>query len=315
MKITVLDGDTLGKDLDLSKLNSVGDAYIYGSTSISELQNRIKDTDVIIVNKIPLNAETLKGADDLKLICVAATGYDNIDTKYCASKGIQVSNVVGYSTNSVAQVTVATVLELATHMREYNSAVTSGKYSDSGLANMVAPIFYELAGKTWGIVGLGNIGKKVAEIAKAFGCRVIAHKRTPVEGYECVSLETLCRESDIISIHTPLTAETRSLIGKHELELMKKNVILYNAARGAVTDEEAVAEAILSGNIGAFGSDVFSEEPLPRDNPIFKTANLPNVCLTPHMAWASSEARNLCLDEMIENIKAFEMGVRRNAVN
>lgn len=315
MKITVLDGDTLGKDLDLLKLNSVGEAEIFGSTSLSELSERIKDTEVIIVNKLPLNSETLKGADKLKLICVAATGYDNIDTKYCAEVGVQVSNVVGYSTNSVAQVTVATVLELATHMREYNSAVISERYTDSGLANMVAPIFYELAGKTWGIVGLGNIGKKVAEIAKAFGCRVIAHKRTADEGYECVSLETLCRESDIISIHTPLTPATRSLIGKDEIALMKKNVILYNAARGAVTDEAAVAEAVISGNIGAFGSDVFSEEPLTRDNPIFKIAKLKNVCLTPHMAWASSEARNLCLDEMIENIKAFEKGVRRNAVN
>ena len=315
MKITVLDGDTLGKDLDLLKLNLVGEAEIFGSTSLSELSERIKDTEVIIVNKLPLNSETLKGADKLKLICVAATGYDNIDTKYCAEVGVQVSNVVGYSTNSVAQVTVATVLELATHMREYNNAVISEKYTDSGLANMVAPIFYELTGKTWGIVGLGNIGKKVADIAKAFGCRVIAHKRTPEEGYECVSLETLCRESDIISIHTPLTPATRSLIGKDEIALMKKNVILYNAARGAVTDEAAVAEAVLSGNIGAFGSDVFSEEPLTRDNPIFKIAKLKNVCLTPHMAWASSEARNLCLDEMIENIKAFEKGVRRNAVN
>lgn len=315
MKITVLDGDTLGKDLDLLKLNEVGKACIYGSTSLSELHDRIKDTDVIIVNKLPLNSETLNGADNLKLICVAATGYDNIDTKYCASVGIQVSNVVGYSTNSVAQVTVATVLELATHLREYNNAVTSEKYTDSGLANMVAPIFYELTGKTWGVVGLGNIGKKVAEIAKAFGCRVIAHKRTPDESYECVSLDTLCRESDIISIHTPLTAQTRSLIGEKEIALMKKNVILYNAARGAVTDEEAVAEAIISGYIGAFGSDVFSEEPLPRDNPMFKIAKLPNVCLTPHMAWASSEARNLCLDEMIENIKGFQKGIRRNAVN
>jgi glycerate dehydrogenase len=262
-----------------------------------------------------MNENTLKGADNLKLICVAATGYDNIDIKYCANMGIQVSNVVGYSTNSVAQVTVATVLELATHLREYNSAVISGKYTSSGLANMVAPIFHELSGKTWGVVGLGNIGKKVAEIAKAFGCRIIANKRTPEEGYECVSLDTLCRQSDIISIHTPLTAETRSLIGKHELELMKKDVILYNAARGAVTDEYAVAEAILAGEIGAFGCDVFSEEPLQKDSPIFGIASLPNVCLTPHMAWASSEARNRCLDEMIENIKAFENGTRRNAVN
>ncbi len=315
MKITVLDAKTLGADLDLSRLSRVGDLTVYDFTEPYEIEERIKDTDVIVLNKIKLNETNLASAKNLKLICITATGYDNIDVAYCNTRNIQVSNIIGYSTNSVAQVTVATVLELATHIREYSRYVSSGDYTKNGVANRVSPVFHELAGKTWGIVGLGNIGKKVATIAKAFGCRVIAFKRTPDAEYECCELETLCKESDIISIHTPLTDSTRNLIGKKELDLMKPNVILYNAARGAVTDENAVADAILSGAIGAFGCDVYSVEPFPENHPMQKIARLDNVCLTPHMAWASFEARNLCIDEVILNIEAFKNGGRRNAVN
>ena len=314
MKITVLDANTLGTDLDLSRLSSAGELTIYDYTQPSEVADKIKDSDVVVLNKIKLNESNLKNAKNLKLICVTATGYDNIDTSYCASRGIQVSNIIGYSTNSVAQVTVATVLELATHMREYNKYVVSGEYTSNGVANRVSPVFNELYGKTWGIIGLGNIGKRVAMIAEAFGCKVIAFKRTPNNDYECTDLETLCKRSDIISIHTPLTEKTRGLIGKPQLDIMKNNVILYNAARGAVTDEEAVSEAILNKQIGAFGCDVYSVEPLPLEHPMQKILKLPNVCLTPHMAWASYEARNLCIDEVLENINAFKKGEKRNSV-
>ena len=315
MKITVLDSNTLGKDLDLSRLSSVGEVTVYDFTKPSEVEERIKDADVIVLNKIKLNETNLANAKNLKLICVTATGYDNIDVAYCNTRNIQVSNIVGYSTNSVAQVTVATVLELATHIREYNRFVCSGEYTNGGVANRVSPVFHEIAGKTWGVIGLGNIGKKVAAVANAFGCRVIAYKRTPEDGYECTDLHTLCKEADIISIHTPLTDSTRNMIGKKELEMMKKNIILYNAARGAVTDEAAVAEAVVSGAIGAFGCDVYSLEPFPESHPMQKIAKLDNVCLTPHMAWASFEARDLCIDEVILNIKAFENGTPRNSVN
>ena len=314
MKITVLDAGTLGADLDLSKLSSVGEAEIYDATSPSEVSERIKNSDVVIINKVKMNESALSGAEKLKLICVAATGYDNIDIEYCRRVGIQVSNVVGYSTNSVAQVTVASVLEMATHIREYTSYVASGDYTRSGVANKVAPVYHELAGKTWGVIGLGNIGKKVAAVAEAFGCRVIAFKRTPDENYNCVDLGTLCRESDIITIHTPLNDGTRGLIGKAELDMMKKDVIIFNAARGAVTNEADVADAVLDGRIGAFGTDVYSVEPFSEEHPMYKIKELPNVCLTPHMAWASAEARALCLDEMIENIKSYRNGVKRNAV-
>ena len=314
MKITVLDANTLGTDLDLSRLSSAGELTIYDYTEPQEVADRIKNSEVVVLNKIKLNEANLKDAKSLKLICVTATGYDNIDASYCASRGIQVSNIVGYSTNSVAQVTIATVLELATHIREYNRYVVSGEYTSKGVANRVSPVFNELCGKTWGIIGLGNIGKRVALIAEAFGCKVIAFKRTPDENYECTDLETLCKTSDIISIHTPLTEKTRGLIGKAELDMMKSNVILYNAARGAVTDEEAIAEAVLKNKIGAFGCDVYSVEPFPSNHPMQKIARLENVCLTPHMAWASYEARNLCIDEVLENINAFKNGKKRNAI-
>ena len=314
MKITVLDAATLGDDLDLSILSSAGDVQIYKTTSPDEIAKRVRNSEVIVTNKLKLNKDNLGDAKDLKLICVTATGYDNIDTEYCKQAGIRLCNIVGYSTNSVAQVTVATVLELSTHIREYSDFVSSGKYTACGLANRVTPVFNELAGKTWGIIGLGNIGKKVAAIAKAFGCRVIAFKRTPDEHYDCVDLDTLCRNSDIISIHLPLNDSTRSLIGKRELDMMKKSVILYNAARGAVTDEKTVAQAILNKEIGAFGTDVYSTEPFPVDHPFTEISNMPNVCLTPHMAWASYEARSLCVEEVIKNIKAFEEGIERNVV-
>ena len=314
MKITVLDAVTLGADLDLSPLSTVGEVTVYESTAPDEVAERVRDTDVIVLNKVKLNRANLSDAKNLKLICIAATGYDNIDLEYCREAGVQLSNVVGYSTNSVAQVTVATVLELITHIREYNSYVVSGEYTRLGVANKVSPVYHELAGKTWGIVGLGNIGQKVAAVAEAFGCKVLAFKRTPNENYNCVDLDTLCRESDIISIHTPLNDGTRGLIGERELSLMKDTAILYNAARGAVTDEKAVAEAILNSKIGAFGCDVYSTEPFPADHPFVSIKELSNVCLTPHMAWASAEARKLCLDEIIENIKAYQNGVKRNAI-
>lgn len=314
MKITVLDASTLGNDLDLSPLSAVGTAVCFASTSKEEIAERIKDTDVIITNKVKLNAETLSGADMLKLICVFATGYDNIDIDYCNEKGIRVCNVVGYSTESVAQVTAAGVLYLATHLYEYTEYVRNGEYSRSGCANKVSPVFNELCGKTWGIVGYGNIGRKVGDIARAFGCNVIAYKRTPVSDVQCVHFETLCKNSDIITLHTPLNDQTRGLIDKNALSIMKPSVILYNAARGAVTDESAVAKAILDKKIAAFGSDVYSAEPMSTEHPFYDIRNLANVCLTPHMAWASKEARELCLSEIVENIKAFQESRRRNCV-
>jgi len=315
MKITVLDANTLGEDLSLERLAELGSVSVYGKTLPSEVPERLSDCDVVILNKVRLSEDNLRGAKNLKLICVAATGFDNIDIEYCGKNGITVCNVAGYSTNSVAQVTFATVLELATHIGAFKRSVVSGEYTESGVQNRLTPVYHEIAGKTWGIIGCGNIGGKVASIASAFGCRVIVHKRTPDERYDCVSLETLCKESDIITVHTPLNDSTRGMIGREQLKLMKSDVILVNEARGAVLDEAAVSEAVIDGEIGAFGCDVYSTEPLPKDHPYQRIKSYDNVCLTPHMAWGAYEARERCLSEIIENIKAFFAETPRNKVS
>ena len=313
MKITVLDSATLGDDLDLSPLSAVGETEVYKNSAPDEVEGRISESDVVVINKIKLNESNLSSAKKLKLICIAATGYDNIDVAYCKKAGIAVCNVVGYSTHSVAQITVATVLSLACHLPEHGETVKSGRYTESGVANSLVPVYHELAGKTWGIVGFGNIGRQVGRVAEAFGCRVLANRRSGGDG--CVSLEQLCRESDIITVHTPLSDSTRGLISREMVALMKKDVIIANAARGLVTDERAIADAVKEGRIGAFGSDVFSVEPFGKDHPFYEIKDLPNVCLTPHMAWGAYEARVRCLDEIVENIKSFQNGETRSRVD
>ena len=310
MKITVLDSATLGDDLDLSPLSAVGETEIYKNTAPSEVAARIAESDAVVINKIKLGESNLANAKKLKLICIAATGYDNIDVAYCKEKGIAVCNVVGYSTHSVAQITVATVLSLACHLPEHCETVKSGRYTASGVANSLTPVYHELAGKTWGIIGYGNIGKQVGRVAEAFGCRVIASRRSGG-----ASVEEVCRESDIITIHTPLNDSTRGLVSREMIALMKKDVIIANAARGAVTDERAIADAVKDGRIGAFGSDVFSVEPFGEDHPFYEIKDLPNVCLTPHMAWGAYEARVRCLSEIVENIKSFQKGDTRSRVD
>ena len=310
MKITVLDSATLGEDLDLSPLSEVGEVEVYKNTAPHEVADRIKDSEVVVINKIRLNESNLPSAKNLKVICIAATGFDNIDVAYCKKAGIAVCNVVGYSTHSVAQITVATVLSLACHIPEHSETVKSGRYTASGVANSLVPVYHELAGKTWGIVGYGNIGKQVGKVAEAFGCKVIYSRRSGGK-----SVEDVCRESDIITIHTPLNDSTRGLISKDMIALMKKDVIVVNEARGLVTDEKAIADAVKEGRIGAFGSDVFSVEPFGKDHPFYEIKDLPNVCLTPHMAWGAYEARVRCLSEIVENIKAFKNGEKRSRVD
>ena len=197
-------------------------------------------------------------------------------------------------------------------MQEY---VRSGAYTRSGIANRLTPVFHELAGKTWGVVGAGNIGRKVAEIAKALGCRVIVCRRREDPDYPTVGIDTICRDADILTIHTPLNDTTRGLISKERISSMKDGVILVNVARGAVTDEAALADAVKCGKIGGLGVDVYSEEPLPESHPLYAVRALSNVCFTPHMAWGTAEARQRCIDEMAENIRAFFAGGVRNRLD
>lgn len=314
IKITILDSATLGKDVDLTPLYNTGDVVSYEMTSPEVVSVRIADCDAVVLNKVKLDRTNLPFAKNLKVICVAATGYDNIDLEYCLENNIAVCNVAGYSSHSVAQLTASMVLSLSVHLNEYTDYVNSGKYTAGGVQNHLYPTYHELCGKTWGIVGYGGIGKQVAKVAEALGCRVIVNKRTPTGDAECVSIEELCGMADIITLHTPLNDSTKNLIDREKISLMKSDVILVNVARGAVVDESAVAEAVISGEIGAFGCDVYSVEPFPEDHPYNKIKNLPNVCLTPHMAWGAHEARNRCLSEVAENIRFFFAGYKRNRI-
>ncbi len=311
MKLTFLDSATLGSDVDLSMFEKFGELRIFQSTTQDEFVGNVADSDVIILNKLKVGRHNLPECKNVKLICITATGYDNVDLEYCRENNIAVCNVVGYSTQNVAQLTLAMALSLVCHLNEYNRLVADGTYSRGKSANILTPVYHEIYGKTWGIVGYGNIGRQVARVAGAMGCRVIAYKRTPADGVECVDIDTLCKESDIISVHTPLNDGTRNLINSERIAMMKKSAILINVARGAVVDESAVADAILEERIGGVGIDVYSVEPFPDTHPYAKIAGLDNVFLTPHMAWGSYEARMRCLEEIVLNIESYINGESR----
>ena len=305
MDICILDKSSMGIDTPFEPIYKFGRVEIYDSTSPSELEKRIKNAEIIITNKVRIDEAAILSAKKLKLICVFATGFDNIDLNAARNNGVAVCNVPGYSTDSVTLLTVSTALALFSHLREYNEYVSSGKYTASGIANRLVPVFHELKGKTWGIVGLGNIGKSVAKVAEAFGMRILVNKRTPCDEYKCVDIDTLCRESDIISLHCPLNSESKNLINENRLSIMKKTAILVNEARGAVVDERAVAKAVKNGTIAAFGCDVYSVEPFPTEHPYTDIMNLPNVLLTPHAAWGAYEARERCVNTIAKNIESF----------
>lgn len=315
MKIVILDKASLGEDTPLDILSKFGDVVSYDKSSPEEAKLRSQDADVIILNKVKITEEIMSSAKKLKLVCVFATGFDNIDLNAAKKLGIGVCNVPGYSTESVAIYTAATVLSLYTHLSEYNAYVRSGDYTASGVPNKLTPVYHELVGKVWGIIGYGNIGKAVGRIAEAFGAKIIVNKRTPIEGVECVDIDTLCRESDVITVHCPLNDASRSLINEERLAMMKKDVVLVNEARGAVFDEEAVTRAIENGQIGALGCDVYSSEPFSVNHPYARIKDRSNVLLTPHAAWGSYESRCRCIGIISENIQAFIDGKIKNRVD
>lgn len=314
MKIVILDIGTLGEGLNFNSVKALGEVVAYEVSTQEQIEERIADADVVIANKMELYEDNLKNAKKLKLICVTATGFDNIDIEYCAKRGIGVCNVVGYSTDSVVQLTIALAFSLTTNLLSFDSYVKSGEYTKSGIFNSVSPVFHEISGLTWGIVGLGNIGKKVAKIAQAMGCNILAYKRTPDPEYNCVDIETLCRKSDIITVHTPLNDGTYHLIDEEKLSMMKKGVILVNVARGAVFDEEAVCRAVENGKIGGLGIDVYSAEPMKEDSPYQRILEKDNVIFTPHMAWGAIESRQRCIDEVALNIESFAKGIKHSRI-
>ena len=302
-------------DTPIEPLCAFGEVVTYNATAPCEIADRVCDADAIIINKVKITSDVLDAAKNLKLICIFATGYDNINVTSAREHGVAVCNVPGYSTASVTATTVATVLSLLTNLREYNDYVASGTYSESGRPNLLTPVFHDMTDKVWGIIGCGDIGSSVARLAEAFGARVITHQRHKHPIYDTVTLHELCKAADIITIHCPLTAETRGMVNTECIELMKKNIIIVNSARGAVLDESAIAAAVTEGKISAFGCDVYSVEPFGKDHPYYAIKDKRNVLLTPHFAWGSYEARTNCLNIICNNISSFLDGKTLNRVD
>lgn len=318
MKIVILERNSVGTDVSVEALGKYGDLIIHRNTTAPEVAERVKEADIIIANKAPLNAETLKYAENVKLICEFATGYDNVDLNYCREKGIKVANVVNYSTDAVAQHTFALCFYILEKLRHYDDYVKSGEYAaQDRFSNFDLP-YTELAGKTWGIIGMGNIGRKVAQIAQAFGCKVIFHSvtgKSQCKEYEQVDFTTLLQESDVLSLHCPLSDITRNLIDLAALKKMKETAILINVARGPVVNDEDLYTALTENVILGAGLDVTSTEPMKDSNPLSKFMDSNRLIITPHMAWASIEARNRVVSETCKNIEAFLNGEERNIVN
>lgn len=316
MNISILDSASLGADMDLSIFSKLGECSIWEQTSASQLKERIKTSDVIITNRVILGAEELALAPFLKLIALTATGINTIDLNECRSRGIGVSNVISYSTDSVAQHTFSMLLYLMEQTRYYDDYIRNELYREDHRFADVSRPWTEISGKTWGIIGLGAIGRKVASIASVFGAEVVYYSSSGIERkeeYGRLSLEEICLQSDIISIHAPLNDNTRLLLGANEFSLMKDSVYLVNAGRGAIIDELALAEAIKTGQIKAAALDVLSDEPPHLDNPLLPLIG-EKLLITPHNAWGSIESRTRLINEVYENVKAFKAGISRNRI-
>lgn len=318
MKIVVLERHSVGTDVPVQYEHLGEVSYYRNTTTIEEVRERVRDAHIIVANKAPLREETLKDALQVQLICELATGYDNVDLAYCSSRGIRVCNVVDYSSAMVAQHTFALALALLEKLPHYDEYVKSGAYSaQDRFSNFDIP-FHELDGMTWGIIGMGNIGRRVARIAAAFGCRVcftsVTGRSTCTE-YSRMDMDTLLAQSDILSLHCPLSELTRGIIDSRALRRMKRTAILVNVARGAVVDNQALYEALTAGEIAAAGLDVVDGEPLQLSNPLSLLKDSNQLIITPHLAWASVEARTRCVAEVARNIEAFQRGEPRNVVN
>lgn len=312
MKITVTDIDTVTKgDLSFDFLEKLGEVTYYGVTAEDEVAKRTADSDIILCNKTRLNRENLRDAKKLKYIGLFATGYNNIDIEYCRENGIVVCNAPAYSTDSVAQLTFALILELTNRVCDYKALVDKGDWQKSRTFSMFPIPLMELKGKTLGIIGFGSIGAKTAEIALAFGMRVLAFNRSPknASGVEFVDLNTLLEQSDIVSLHCPLNKDSENLINENTISKMKNGAYLINTARGAIVDENALADALKSGKLAGAGADVLRTEPMSEDCPLY---GIPGCIITPHIAWAGLETRERLLGIVFDNISRFLEG---NPVN
>ena len=308
MKIVVLDAQTVGEDVDWSGYEKLGEVVRYPYSATEEVPERVKDAEVIIVNKVLINEQTVGNAKNLKLVCVLATGTNNLDKEYLESRGIIWHNVAGYSTEAVAQHTFAMLFYLLEKLRYYDEYVKDGAYEKSPLFTHFANGFAEIKGKTWGIIGLGTIGRRVAEIAKVFGAKVIYYSASgaaPQDGYEQVDFDTLLATSDVISVHAPLNEYAENLMNKEAFAKMKSSAIFLNVGRGPIVVEQDLFDALENGELAAAGLDVLCKEPIAADNPLLRIKDSRKLLITPHIAWASVEARDRLVQMVLEQVQEY----------
>lgn len=317
MKVVLLERNSVGLDVAVDCFEEFGEVRYYGTTAYEDIARNIADADIVVSNKVKLNEETLKDCPNVKIICQSATGFDNVDLNYCRSRGITVTNVVNYSTNAVAQHTFALALYLCEKLRHYDEYVKSGAYGAQNNFTNYDLTWREMDGKTWGIIGMGNIGKRVARIAEGFGLKVIHHSLTGHNSdvYENVDFDTILKESDYLSLHCPLSDLSRGLINAEALKKMKNTAVLINVARGPVVVAKDLVDALNSGEIAAAGLDVLEKEPIDQTDPLNEIKDSTKLIITPHNAWASVEARENLISEVYNNIKAYLNGEERCVVN
>lgn len=309
MKLVFLDVKTIGDDIDLSGYQTLGEVVKYDFSAPEEIPERVADADVIILNKAPINEQTIGTAKHLKLVCVTATGTNNLDKEYLARRNIEWRNVAGYSTESVAQHTFAMLFYLLEKLAYYDSYVKEERYINDTIFTHFAEHFTQICGKTWGIIGLGNIGRRVADIAKAFGAKVMYYStsgKNQQDGYTRVDFDTLLQTSDIISVHAPLTKETEGLMNEEAFSKMKSTAIFLNVGRGAIVNEEDLSVALETGRIAAAGLDVLTIEPMSPENPLRRIKDSTKLLITPHIAWASVEARTNLMNIILGQIKEWK---------
>ncbi len=308
MKIVFLDRKTIGEDIDLSIFNTLGDVVLYDYTSSEQVPERVSDADVVVINKVLINENTIGTAKNLKLVCVTATGTNNLDKDYLAERNIAWRNVAGYSTESVAQHTFAMLFFLMEHLSYYDNYVKTGNYINDTLFTHFDKKFHQLSGMTWGIIGLGAIGRRVADIAKLFGANVIYYSASGAaaqNGYTQVDFDTLLSTSDIVSVHAPLNRYTENLMDENAFSKMKSTCIFLNLGRGAIVNEAALTQALNHKLIAAAGLDVLTIEPMSQDSPLLKVNDKDKLLITPHIGWASVEARTNLMNIIAGQIKEY----------
>lgn len=318
MKIAFLDTETLGDDLDLTVFQTLGEVSLHRRTSPDQRVAHLAGVNVAILNKVKIDWALLQACPDLKLVALTATGYNNIDLEAARDLGVAVANVPAYSTASVAQHTLALTLALAGHLPWLNAWCHTGDYSRSGSFTHLSRLWHELTGRTWGIVGMGHIGRQVALLAEALGAKVVhfsASGRTGDSGWPQLAWEDFLAACDVVTIHAPLSEKTRGLFDRQALRKMKPGALLVNTGRGGIVDEAALAEVLDSGHLGGAALDVLEQEPPSPDNPLLRLQHPDRLLLTPHTAWASVEARRRCLHEVYLNVQAFAAGQTRNRVD